>query len=126
MLLPALDPLKELGALRCGSPWSQLEARAPVPGRAAQAEPGCRALFAGMQTLCQGQSLQSQSSPDTPHVTGTAFSCALVQDYRELHFIPSLELHTILDFFDMEEELFAVTNFIVNETKLKSNTPQGY
>lgn len=91
----------------------------------AEAGPACRALL-GCRHRASDNPFNPKASPDTPHVTGTAFSCALVQDYRELHFIPSLELHTILDFFDMEEELFAVTNFIVNETKLKSNTAQGY
>lgn len=123
LLLPALSRSWELsGAALPGASWNSEFLFQEHP---AQADTACRALL-GCRHRARVNPFNPKASPDTPHVTGTAFSCALVQDYRELHFIPSLELHTILDFFDMEEELFAVTNFIVNETKLKSNTSQGY
>lgn len=41
--------------------------------------------------------------PDSAYIAGTTFSCALIEDNWELHFIPSLKLQTILHFFYMEE-----------------------
>lgn len=57
---------EELGALRCGSPCSQLEPRAAVPGTPSWGRPSLQGS-AGLQTLCQGQSLQAQSL--TRHAT---------------------------------------------------------
>lgn len=59
------------------------------------------------------------SVPDSAYVAGTEFPRALVEDYCELHLIARLELQTILHLFDVEEQFFAFTNFIGDETKLQ-------
>lgn len=63
--------------------------------------------------------IQPETVPDSAYVAGTTFSCALIKDNWELHLIPSLELQAILDFFYMEEQLLALTNFIRYEAKLR-------
>lgn len=66
--------------------------------------------------------------PDSAYVAGTTFSRALIEDNRELHLIPGLELQAILHFFYMEEQLLAFTNFICDEAKLGGgdNTTSGF
>lgn len=60
-----------------------------------------------------------ESVPDSAYVAGTEFSCALIEDNCELHFITSLELQTVLYFFHVEEQFLAFTNFICDEAKLR-------
>lgn len=59
------------------------------------------------------------SVPDSAYIAGTKFPCALVEDDCELHLITRLELQTILHLFYVEEQFFAFTNFICDETKLQ-------
>lgn len=59
-----------------------------------------------------------ESVPDSAYVAGTKFSCALIEDNCELHFVTSLELQTVLYFFHMEEQFLAFTNFICDKAKL--------
>lgn len=69
------------------------------------------------------------SVPDSAYVAGTEFPCALVEDHCELHLIARLELQTILHLFYVEEQFFAFTNFICDETKLqrgKSNSKKSH
>lgn len=58
--------------------------------------------------------------PDSAHVTSTTFSSTLIKDDWELHLISRLELNAILHLFYMEEQLFALTHFVCDETKLEA------
>lgn len=58
------------------------------------------------------------SVPDSAHVAGTTFSCALIEDDGELHLVPGLELQAVLHLFDVEEQPLALTDFVRDETKL--------
>lgn len=64
-----------------------------------------------------------ETVPDSAYIAGTTFSCALIEDNWELHLISSLELQAILNFFDVEEQLLALTNFICYEAKLRETKP---
>lgn len=69
------------------------------------------------------------SVPDSAYIAGTKFPCALVEDDCELNLITRLELQTILHLFYVEEQFFAFTNFICDETKLqrgKTNSEQRH
>lgn len=59
-----------------------------------------------------------ESVPDSAYVAGTKFSCALIEDNCELHFVTSLELQTVLYFLHVEEQFLAFTNFVCDEAKL--------
>lgn len=59
------------------------------------------------------------SVPDSAHVAGTTFSCALIEDDRKLHLVPGLELQAILHLFDVEKQPLALTHFVCDETKLR-------
>lgn len=74
--------------------------------------------ISGSSTFCRLLSFL----PDSAYVAGTTFSCALIEDDRELHLIPSLELQAVLHFFYMEEQLLALTNFIRDKAKLGANS----
>lgn len=58
------------------------------------------------------------SVPDSAHVAGTTFSCALIEDDCKLHLVPGLELQAVLHLLDMEEQPLALTHFVCNEAKL--------
>lgn len=60
-----------------------------------------------------------ESVPDSAYIAGTELPCALIEDNCELHFVTSLELQTVLDFFHVEEQFLAFTNFICDEAKLR-------
>lgn len=60
--------------------------------------------------------------PDSAHVAGTTFSCALIKDDCKLDLVPSLELQAVLHLFDVEEQPLALTHFVCNEAKLGGNT----
>jgi len=64
--------------------------------------------------------LESWILPDSAYIASTTFSSALIEDNREFHLIPSLELQAILHFFYMKEQLLAITHFIGDETKLEA------
>lgn len=63
--------------------------------------------------------------PDSANAAGTKFPCALIEDNCELHFITRLQLQPILNFFYVEEEFLAFTNFICDEAKLQWQKPNS-
>lgn len=65
------------------------------------------------------------SVPDSANAAGTKFSYALIEDNCELHFITHLQLQPILNFFYVEEEFLAFTNFICDEAKLQWQKPNS-
>lgn len=62
------------------------------------------------------------SIPDSAHVAGTTFSCALIENDCKLHLVPGLELQAILHLFDVEEQPLALTHLVRNEAKLGGKT----